>query len=138
MGRPKLTSYLVWHGTQEKYQRFDKIGGRFNSEFGLAAFPVLTTIHGFATKPEDLYPQSRVLDFHNKADGHERRIATYVSENFQIAPDLAVSAFRTFLININVTYANYFLLVVMDLPNSIVTKRSASLCLSRLAPSMGR
>ncbi|KAK7414438.1 hypothetical protein QQX98_006717 [Neonectria punicea] len=90
-----IHQWNVWHGTQEKYQRFDKIGGRFNSEFGLAAFPVLATIHGFITKPEDLYPQSRVLDFHNKADGHERRIATYISENFQIAPDLASWTYLT-------------------------------------------
>lgn len=81
---------IVWHGTQEKYQRYDQIGGRFNSEFGLACFPVLSTTEGYVTKPEDLYPQSRVLDFHNKADGHERRIATYVAENFRIAQDLAV------------------------------------------------
>lgn len=85
-----LTLRAVWHGTQEKYQRYDQIGGRFNSEFGLAAFPVLATTESFVTKPGDLYPQSRVLDFHNKADGHERRIATYIAENFRIAPDLAV------------------------------------------------
>lgn len=85
-----LTSCAVWHGTQEKYQRYDQIGGRFNSEFGLAAFPVVSTTESFVTRPEDLYPQSRVLDFHNKADGHERRIATYVAENFRVAQDLAV------------------------------------------------
>lgn len=85
-----LTLRAVWHGTQEKYQRYDQIGGRFNSEFGLAAFPVLSTTESYVTKAEDLYPQSRVLDFHNKADGHERRIATYVAENFRISQDLAV------------------------------------------------
>ncbi|KAL2828378.1 beta-mannosidase B [Aspergillus pseudoustus] len=78
----------VWHGTQEKYQRFNQIGGRFNSEFGLASFPVLETVRGIVTQPQDLYPQSRVLDFHNKADGHERRIATYIAENFRIVPGL--------------------------------------------------
>ncbi|KAJ0413362.1 beta-mannosidase B [Aspergillus carlsbadensis] len=78
----------VWHGTQEKYQRYDQIGGRFNSEFGLASFPVLETVQGMVIRPQDLYPQSRVLDFHNKADGHERRIATYIAENFRIVPGL--------------------------------------------------
>lgn len=80
----------MWHGTQEKYQTFDKIGGRFNSEFGLASFPHLATIDSFVTDPSELHPQSRTLDFHNKADGHERRIATYVVENFRTSPDLAV------------------------------------------------
>ncbi|KAL2862477.1 beta-mannosidase [Aspergillus lucknowensis] len=79
----------VWHGSQEKYQRFPEIGGRFNSEFGLASFPVLETVQGMVSNAKDLYPQSRALDFHNKADGHERRIATYIAENFQIQSGLA-------------------------------------------------
>jgi beta-mannosidase len=85
----------VWHGTQEKYQRYGEIGGRFNSEFGLAAFPVLKTVEGFVKNKEDLYPQSHVLDFHNKADGHERRIATYVMENFRFSSDLATWVYLT-------------------------------------------
>ncbi|KAJ4108671.1 hypothetical protein NW768_012148 [Fusarium equiseti] len=85
----------VWHGTQEKYQRYGEIGGRFNSEFGLAAFPVLKTVAGFVENQEDLYPQSHVLDFHNKADGHERRIATYVMENFCFSSDLATWVYLT-------------------------------------------
>ncbi|RGP80679.1 beta-mannosidase [Fusarium longipes] len=85
----------VWHGTQEKYQRYGEIGGRFNSEFGLAAFPVLKTVKEFVFDHEDLYPQSHVVDFHNKADGHERRIATYVMENFRISSDLASWVYLT-------------------------------------------
>ncbi|KAF4996700.1 hypothetical protein FGRMN_4358 [Fusarium graminum] len=87
-----LHQWNVWHGSQEKYQRFDQIGGRFNSEFGMAAFPVLRTIKEFAANESDLYPQSRVLDFHNKADGHERRIGAYVLENFRNASDLTSEA----------------------------------------------
>lgn len=30
------------------------------------------------------------MDFHNKADGHERRIATYLVENFRPVADLEV------------------------------------------------
>jgi hypothetical protein len=37
-----------------------------------------------------------MLDFHNKADGHERRIATYLVENFRTKIDLEV---RTFLMS---------------------------------------
>ncbi|KAK9319319.1 glycoside hydrolase superfamily [Lipomyces orientalis] len=68
-----MHQWNVWHGTQEKYQIFDSLGGRFNSEFGMESFPHLATIKSFVTDPKDLYPQSHVLDFHNKADGHERR-----------------------------------------------------------------
>ncbi|KAJ6443487.1 beta-mannosidase [Purpureocillium lavendulum] len=85
----------VWHGTQEKYQTYAKIGGRFNSEFGLEAFPQQVTVENFVTKPSELYPQSHTLDFHNKADGHERRIATYLVENFRPPTDLKSHIYLT-------------------------------------------
>jgi beta-mannosidase len=80
----------VWHGTQEKYQIFDSLGGRFNSEFGMEAFPHIQTIEYFVKDPSQLYPQSQTLDFHNKADGHERLIATYLVENFRTSTSLKV------------------------------------------------
>lgn len=83
-----LHQWNVWHGTQEKYQIFDHLGGRFNSEFGMEAFPHLQTIKEFVADESELYPQSHTLDFHNKADGHERRIATYMVENFRTRTDL--------------------------------------------------
>ncbi len=83
-----LHQWNVWHGTQEKYQIFDSLGGRFNSEFGMEAFPHLETIKSFVEDEKDLYPQSQVMDFHNKADGHERRIATYLVENVRTAVEL--------------------------------------------------
>jgi beta-mannosidase len=83
-----MHQWNVWHGTQEKYQIFDTLGGRFNSEFGMEAFPHLATIKKFVEHDADLYPQSHVIDFHNKADGHERRIATYLVENVRTATSL--------------------------------------------------
>lgn len=83
-----MHQWNVWHGTQEKYQIFDKLGGRFNSEFGMEAFPHIDTIKYYVTDPTQLYPQSHMIDFHNKADGHERRIATYLVENFRTTTDL--------------------------------------------------
>lgn len=56
----------------------------------MEAFPHIQTIEYFVTNKADLYPQSHVLDFHNKADGHERRIATYLVENVRTATDLKV------------------------------------------------
>lgn len=85
-----LHQWNVWHGTQEKYQNFDKLGGRFVSEFGMEAFPSIKTIDAFlplGKKDPDRYPQSSTIDFHNKADGHERRIALYLVENMRYAPD---------------------------------------------------
>ncbi|KAJ4346247.1 hypothetical protein N0V95_005563 [Ascochyta clinopodiicola] len=83
-----MHQWNVWHGTQEKYQIFDTLGGRFNSEFGMEAFPHIDTIRYYCTDPTQLFPQSHMLDFHNKADGHERRIATYLVENFRTKTDL--------------------------------------------------
>ncbi|THY43434.1 putative beta-mannosidase [Aureobasidium pullulans] len=78
-----LHTWDVWHGKQIKYQIYDTLGGRFNSEFGMEAFPHIDTIKHYVTDPAELYPQSHMIDFHNKADGHERRIATYLIENFR-------------------------------------------------------
>lgn len=54
----------------------------------MEAFPHIETIKYFVTDPSQLYPQSHMIDFHNKASGHERRIATYLVENFRTQTDL--------------------------------------------------
>ena len=85
-----MHQWNVWHGSQEKYQNFDKLVGRFVSEFGMEAFPNIKTIDSFlplGKDDPDRFPQSSTVDFHNKADGHERRIALYLVENFRYAPD---------------------------------------------------
>lgn len=85
-----IHQWNVWHGTQEKYQDFDKLVGRFVSEFGMEAFPNTRTIDSFLPRGKedpDRYPQSSTMDFHNKATGHERRIALYLVENFRYAPE---------------------------------------------------
>lgn len=81
-----IHQWNVWHGTQEKYQNFDKLGGRFVSEFGMEAFPSAKTIDSYLPPgSSERYPQSSTVDFHNKADGHERRLALYLVENFRYA-----------------------------------------------------
>jgi beta-mannosidase len=54
----------------------------------MEAFPHIDTIRYYCTDESQLFPQSHMLDFHNKADGHERRIATYLVENFRTVTDL--------------------------------------------------
>lgn len=56
----------------------------------MEAFPHIKTIDAYlplGKDDPDRYPQSSTVDFHNKADGHERRIALYLVENFRYAPD---------------------------------------------------
>lgn len=79
-----IHQWNVWHGTQEKYQDFDKLSGRFVSEFGMEGFPNIMTVESYlqdANLDTDRYPQSSTVDFHNKAAGHERRLALYLAEN---------------------------------------------------------
>jgi beta-mannosidase len=79
-----IHQWNVWHGSQEKYQLWDKLTGRFVSEFGMLGFPSAKSVRKFVTDPNQRYPQSRVLDHHNKADGAERRLALYVLENIRV------------------------------------------------------
>jgi beta-mannosidase len=72
----------------EKYQYSDKLYGRFVSEFGMIAYPHLETIRSAVTRPDHQYPGSVTMDFHNKAIGHERRLMSYIAENFQVKYDL--------------------------------------------------
>ncbi|ODH37726.1 hypothetical protein ACO22_02582 [Paracoccidioides brasiliensis] len=85
-----IHQWNVWHGTQEKYQNFDKLSGRFVSEFGMQAFPAMETIDGYLLEGidnPDRYPQSSTVEFHNKAAGHERRMALYLAENVKYTTD---------------------------------------------------
>lgn len=85
-----IHQWNVWHGTQEKYQNFDKLTGRFVSEFGMQAFPCARTIDAYlpkGSKDPERYAQSSTIDHHNKAAGHERRLALYLAENLRYSPE---------------------------------------------------
>jgi beta-mannosidase len=77
----------VWHGNMAPYQEYARFGGRFVSEFGMEAFPNPDLFKSFAPASER-YPQSRTLDFHNKAQGGPARLFHYVVENIRIPADL--------------------------------------------------
>ena len=81
-----IHQWNVWHGTQSPYQLYPTLYGRFVSEFGMEAFPALSTLREFATADHELHAQSATMDFHNKATGAARRLAAYVAENFRVGP----------------------------------------------------
>ncbi|GLV57721.1 beta-mannosidase [Dictyobacter sp. S3.2.2.5] len=85
--------WSVWHGGLP-YQDYPKLAGRFVSEFGMQAFPVLETIQEFAPA-EELYPQSRTLDYHNKADGGPGLMAPYLVNNVRVPSDLEGQIYAT-------------------------------------------
>ncbi|KAI9682352.1 MAG: hypothetical protein M1817_000406 [Caeruleum heppii] len=79
-----IHQWNVWHEKQEKYQDYDKLSGRFVSEFGMQALPHIKTIDNFLSQGKnERFAQSSTMDFHNKAAGHERRLATYLVENIR-------------------------------------------------------
>lgn len=83
-----IHQWNLWHGTMEPYQRLPELGGRFVSEFGMEAYPHVSTIEQYITKDEDRSHGSMAMDFRNKAIGHERRLVSYVTENFRMRHDL--------------------------------------------------
>ncbi|KAI1767052.1 glycoside hydrolase family 2 protein [Hypoxylon sp. FL1150] len=83
-----IHQWNIWHIAMRRYQEAYMLSGRFVSEFGMEAYPHLSTIHYMIQDPEQRYPGSMMMDFRNKAVDHERRMVTYVAENFQVKYDL--------------------------------------------------
>jgi beta-mannosidase len=89
----------VWHGTQEPWANWDKLAGRFVSEFGMQGYPNIRTVNewfdGDEQRKKEFFPQSRVSVNHNKADGFERRLELYLMENFRHAFDMESYVYYT-------------------------------------------
>ncbi|PCH41492.1 glycoside hydrolase family 2 protein [Wolfiporia cocos MD-104 SS10] len=84
-----LHQWNVWHGSQEPWHNWDILAGRFVSEFGMEAYPDIRTVdYWLGGNKAERYPQSRVMNNHNKADGFERRLELYLVENFKHSFDL--------------------------------------------------
>ncbi|KFY19357.1 hypothetical protein V491_04482 [Pseudogymnoascus sp. VKM F-3775] len=75
----------VWHHVSRPWQEYPKLGSRFISEFGISSLPHLDTIESFLidSPPSERHPNSRTIDHHNKELQHERKMATYLVENFK-------------------------------------------------------
>ncbi|KAH8161088.1 hypothetical protein CIB48_g7156 [Xylaria polymorpha] len=78
----------IWHGAMNRYQEAFRLSARFISEFGMEAYPHLETTRSMITVEKQRYPGSMMMDFRNKAIDHERRLATYVNENFTVKYDI--------------------------------------------------
>ncbi|OHF00516.1 glycosyl hydrolase family 2 [Colletotrichum orchidophilum] len=90
-----IHQWNIWHGAMNKYQESSLLTGRFVSEFGMEGYPHLTTTTAMLTSPSQRRPGSMALDFRNKAYDHERRMMTYVVENFSVRYDLAWFTYLT-------------------------------------------
>ncbi|KAI6113706.1 glycoside hydrolase family 2 protein [Pisolithus croceorrhizus] len=84
-----LHQWNVWHGSQQPWQNWHILSGRFISEFGMQGYPNVRTVdHWLDGRADERFPQSRLNNQHNKAAGFERRLELYLVENFRHAFDM--------------------------------------------------
>lgn len=102
-----LHQWHIWHGTMQRHQQAPSMSGRFVSEFGMEAYPHLSTLTSVITAPSQLHPGSLLMDHRNRAIDHERRLLTYVAENFRISYDLAVFTHLTQLLQADTMTSAY-------------------------------
>jgi len=86
-------SWDVWSGMKD-YSEYLKDNGRFVSEFGFQSLPSMDTIVKF-TAPEDRYPQSKVMEHHNKQVNGPERLVWFLSHHFKVPSDLKTFAYLT-------------------------------------------
>jgi len=86
-------SWDVWSGMKD-YSEYLKDNGRFVSEFGFQSLPSMETIVKF-TAPEDRYPQSKVMEHHNKQVNGPERLVWFLSHHFKVPSDLKTFAYLT-------------------------------------------
>ncbi|KAI6034165.1 glycoside hydrolase family 2 protein [Pisolithus microcarpus] len=91
-----LHQWNVWHGSQQPWQNWHTLSGRFISEFGMQGYPNIRTVdHWLDGRADERFPQSRLNNQHNKAAGSERRLELYLVENFRHAFDMESYVYYT-------------------------------------------
>ncbi|KAJ7507752.1 glycoside hydrolase family 2 protein [Mycena galericulata] len=86
-GQGKITTdktYGDTHEWNEPWHEWGNLSSRFVSEFGMEGYPNIRTVdYWLDGDKSERYPQSRLNNNHNKADGFERRLELYLVENFK-------------------------------------------------------
>ncbi len=77
----------MW-GRWRDYKEYEKDNARFVTEFGFQAPPHLRTLEEIATD-SDLFPQSRVLEHHNKLPEGTERLYRFQAGHINVGTDLA-------------------------------------------------
>jgi beta-mannosidase len=96
----------VWHGQMADYHEYPRFAGRFVSEFGMQSLPSLEAITA-STPPAERYPQSRTLEFHNKATDGPRRLTSYLNDTMRIPANLEDYIYATQLMQAEALAAAY-------------------------------
>jgi beta-mannosidase len=80
-------AWNIWGRMALPYQHYKTEGGRFISEFGMAAAPSMQTLRKWLP-PEDLTTSSKGFEFHIKADDGARRLNAYLTDLVPMPSDL--------------------------------------------------
>lgn len=76
--------WQVWHNLGLHYQQYPQLGGRFVSEYGMHGLPDMRTVKYYCPDPREQYPNSRIMDTHNKSGGAEQKLPKYLGANFRL------------------------------------------------------
>jgi beta-mannosidase len=87
-------AWNIWGRMALPYQHYKTEGGRFISEFGMAAAPSMRTLRKWLP-PEDLSPSSKGFEFHIKADDGARRLTAYLTDLVPMPADLETYVYGT-------------------------------------------
>lgn len=75
----------VWHGSKP-FEEYRKYYFRYCSEFGFEAFPDMETLQTIGEK-KDMNPFSRVMESHQKCDGGNKKILSYLADYYLYPKD---------------------------------------------------
>lgn len=88
--------WKVWHGgvpfTEYRNHYF-----RYLSEFGFESFPCEKTVNSF-TLPEDRNIFSRIMEMHQRCKGANKKILTYLADNFKYPTDFGTLLYASQLL----------------------------------------
>ncbi|KAF5390641.1 hypothetical protein D9757_002653 [Collybiopsis confluens] len=87
----------VWGGSELPFQKYDSLGGRFVSEFGMPSMPCMKTVAYWMQDADakEWYAQSKLMAQHCRAGSFERRFAIAMNDNFRITEDLETAIYNT-------------------------------------------
>lgn len=86
----------VWH-SGKPYSEYRNHYFRYLSEFGFESFPSEKTVNTF-TLPEDRNAFSRVMELHQRCNGANRKILTYLADTFKYPTDFGTLLYASQLL----------------------------------------
>ncbi|KAI1449673.1 glycoside hydrolase family 2 protein [Annulohypoxylon stygium] len=92
-----IHSWRVWMADQPRYpyQDYEKLTGRFVSEFGMKSFPCFRTIRALIDYSDERHPQSSTMDMWHMAPKDQRTMSMYLVDNLRHGNDIKAYSWAT-------------------------------------------